>query len=300
MGAARLLAGFFHVPDAAAGRLLRDALEGGADVLVALRGAHLPRSPRHPFHWEERAAMLRAALDEAQAGRVRFVPARDGELPALSQGRERIDVPEAPQGSAFAPALFGGGDIPEGLPRATQHFLRTWWNGAEHQRLREEWAQLQREKKAWSVAPYPVVLVTVDAVVRAAGHVILIRRGRAPGKGLRALPGGFVDPEESVYDAAVRELVEETRFGLDAGRMRAAFRGVQVFDDPWRSQRGRVITHAHYFDLGDGALPAVQGGDDAADAAWVPIAELRGLEAQFMDDHFQILQHFIGAPLKGS
>ena len=104
-------------------------------------------------------------------------------------------------------------------------------------------------RAAWSVAPYPVVLVTVDAVVRAAGQVLLVRRGRMPGKGLWALPGGFVDPAETVYRSALRELVEETR--IEEAALHAALRGVQVFDDPGRSQRGRVA-----------CLPAAKDGDD--------------------------------------
>jgi bifunctional NMN adenylyltransferase/nudix hydrolase len=67
-----------------------------------------------------------------------------------------------------------------------------------------------------------------------------------------------------------------------------------VFDHPDRSQRGRVITHAHYFDLGDRKLPEIAGGDDAEDARWVPLAGLAALEDQFHDDHFHILDSFFG------
>ena len=67
-----------------------------------------------------------------------------------------------------------------------------------------------------------------------------------------------------------------------------------VFDHPDRSQRGRVITHAHYFDLGERALPAVEAGDDARSVEWVSIAEIAALEDQFHDDHFHMLDHFLG------
>jgi len=66
-----------------------------------------------------------------------------------------------------------------------------------------------------------------------------------------------------------------------------------VFDHPDRSLRGRVITHAHYFDLGSRRLPEVAGGDDAADARWVPIPQLRAMEDQFHDDHFHVLDAFL-------
>jgi bifunctional NMN adenylyltransferase/nudix hydrolase len=178
-------------------------------------------------------------------------------------------------------------------PEAMHAFLRDWVHGEHFARLHEEAQLIAREKKAWSVAPYPVVLVTVDAVVQAAGHVLLVRRGRPPGKGLWALPGGFVERDETTYAAAVRELREETGLPLDDGEVARAFRGARVFDDPRRSQRGRVITHAHHFALDVPALPAVAGGDDAEAAQWMPIERLAALEEEFMDDHLHVLDSFL-------
>ena len=66
--------------------------------------------------------------------------------------------------------------------------------------------------------------------------------------------------------------------------------GVQFF----RSQRGRTITHAHHFDLGDRELPEVRADDDAASVEWVPVAQLAAMEDRFFDDHFHMLDHFLG------
>jgi bifunctional NMN adenylyltransferase/nudix hydrolase len=66
-----------------------------------------------------------------------------------------------------------------------------------------------------------------------------------------------------------------------------------VFDHPDRSQRGRTITHAHYFDLQTRQLPAVTAADDAALAQWVPVTSLPDMEEQFFEDHFHILNHFL-------
>jgi bifunctional NMN adenylyltransferase/nudix hydrolase len=159
--------------------------------------------------------------------------------------------------------------------------------------LRGEWQALAAEQALWAGSPYPPVFVTVDAVVHMAGHVLLIRRGRPPGKGLLALPGGFLEQRETVYQSAVRELEEETGLRLLPSTMQAALGAVQVFDHPDRSQRGRVITHAHYFALGSGPLPEVRGSDDASEARWVPVSELAGMEKQFHDDHFHILDAFL-------
>jgi bifunctional NMN adenylyltransferase/nudix hydrolase len=146
----------------------------------------------------------------------------------------------------------------------------------------------------WKSAPYPPVFVTVDAVVRAAGSVLLVKRANHPGRNLWALPGGFLDQRESLLQAAMRELREETALGIAEPSLAAALKAVAVFDHPHRSLRGRTITHAHFFDLGDARLPEVVGGDDASHAEWIPVDALRAMEDQFFEDHFNILDHFLG------
>jgi bifunctional NMN adenylyltransferase/nudix hydrolase len=160
--------------------------------------------------------------------------------------------------------------------------------------LAEELESLHREKARWAGAPYPPVFVTVDAIIQCADRVLLIQRGRAPGKGLMAVPGGFIEPRETAWQSALRELSEETGLRLLDSDIQAAFKAVHVFDHPDRSQRGRVITHAHWFDLGPRRPPEVQAGDDASDARWVPIADLAAMEARFHDDHFHMLDFFFG------
>jgi bifunctional NMN adenylyltransferase/nudix hydrolase len=186
------------------------------------------------------------------------------------------------------------GALVDQAPPSTLAFLKAWAQLPQFAEMAEEWRQLRAGHEAWAVAPYPPVFVTVDAVVRCSGRVLLIRRGHAPGKGLLAVPGGFIEQRETVYQSALRELREETHLNLLEPSMRQALRAVAVFDHPDRSQRGRTLTHAHYFDLGERELPEVLGGDDAASAAWVPIEDLLALEDRFLDDHFHMLDHFIG------
>lgn len=202
---------------------------------------------------------------------------------------------------ALRAALYSGESLDASLaaigsqvPPSTLEFLRSWAELPFLQRLREEWSELAEEHDKWAASPYPPVFVTVDAVVRIAGEVLLIRRGRAPGKGLLAVPGGFIEQRETAYQSAVRELREETGFALLPQEMEHACKAMRVFDHPDRSQRGRVITHAFYFDLGERMRPEIAGSDDAAEARWVPIAELPSLEDQFHDDHFHILDAFLG------
>lgn len=184
--------------------------------------------------------------------------------------------------------------LTESVPPATLDFLRAWAKTPFYPALCQEWRMLKKYKEAWSAAPYPPVFVTVDAVVRCADKVLLIKRGQPPGVGLHAVPGGFIEQRETAYQSAIRELREETQLDLPQATLKAALRGSAVFDHPDRSQRGRTITHAFYFDLGNGPLPKVKADDDAQSADWVDIAVIPKMEDLFHDDHFHMLDHFLG------
>lgn len=197
-------------------------------------------------------------------------------------------------------ALFGAPQPAEALtryadalPAHTFAALRQWIDTPQFATLRAEWDLIRRERNEWADAPYPPVFVTVDVVVTCAEHVLLIRRGAAPGRGLLALPGGFIEQAETLVQAALRELREETRLSVDDDALLQCLRGSHVFDAPFRSQRGRVITHAFHFELPHTSLPEVNAADDAAEAMWVAIDELSSLESGFHDDHFLILDHFL-------
>jgi bifunctional NMN adenylyltransferase/nudix hydrolase len=179
-------------------------------------------------------------------------------------------------------------------PQTTLDFLRAWVALPFFDSLHKEWLALRRYKEAWASAPYPPVFVTVDTVVQCAGKILLIKRGQPPGVGLYAVPGGFIEQRETAYQSAVRELREETRLSLLEFTMRAALKASAVFDHPDRSQRGRTITHAFYFDLGERSLPEIEADDDAQSAQWIPIEQICEIEDQFHDDHFHMLDHFLG------
>jgi ADP-ribose pyrophosphatase YjhB (NUDIX family) len=158
---------------------------------------------------------------------------------------------------------------------------------------REEFEFIERYKTPYKALPYPPVFVTVDAVVVQSGHVLLVERRARPGKGLMALPGGFIGADEKIEDAVIRELREETRLKVPDPVLRGSLIESRVFDDPHRSARGRTITHAFYFRLKDAIdLPNVKGGDDAKSAQWYPIGELQ--RELFFEDHYSIITKMIG------
>lgn len=94
--------------------------------------------------------------------------------------------------------------------------------------------------------------------------ILLVRRGQHPCKGMHALPGGFVKPDETLEEAAYRELQEET------GARCNSLRQLRTFSDPNRDPRRRVITCA-YTALVDAKSQTIVGGSDAADAEWYDI-----------------------------
>lgn len=177
------------------------------------------------------------------------------------------------------------------VPTAVANWLRNWQTTPHYAAMRAEWRMVAGYKAAWASAPYPPVFVTVDGLLLCHGHVLLIQRGQAPGKHLWALPGGFVEPRDTLWQSCLRELQEETGLQLAPTALHRALQGAEVFDHPDRSLRGRTITHVFVLHLPGTALPAVQGADDAAAARWVPLADLAALEPQMFEDHFHILRH---------
>ena len=118
--------------------------------------------------------------------------------------------------------------------------------------------------------PRPMLTVDVVAVTKQAEqlYILLIQRNQEPYQGSWALPGGFVEMDESLETAAARELAEET--GLEG----VALEQLHAFGDPKRDPRGRVISVAYYAFIPAGKSLSLQGGSDAKQAHWFPITEL--------------------------
>jgi bifunctional NMN adenylyltransferase/nudix hydrolase len=183
-------------------------------------------------------------------------------------------------------------DLAEQVETPVAEYLQHWYGSPGHAALCEEYRQVAAYRQSWAGSPYPPVFVTVDAVVLCNSHILVIRRGQAPGKGCLALPGGFLEPEERLQQACVRELTEET--GIDPAELEVCLRASEVFDDPQRDPRGRVVTHAFMFDLGHrDSLPVVAAADDAAEAFWFPVYELAGSGRLFFGDHHRIIRYFL-------
>lgn len=127
---------------------------------------------------------------------------------------------------------------------------------------------------------YPRMLVTVDIIVFLNNKILLIQRKNEPFKGFFALPGGFVEMNETLKEAAARELFEETRLkGIELTQLAA-------FDKPDRDPRDRNISIVFYgFTTNENSL--VLGGDDAENAQWISIDNL----PQLAFDHNEIIEY---------
>ena len=130
------------------------------------------------------------------------------------------------------------------------------------------------------------IRVTVDIVIftirDARLHVLLVKRGIPPFQGRWAIPGGFVLEGESLDDAALRELREET------GVADVYLEQLYSFGDLDRDPRGRVVTIAYYALVSADRAPPV-AGTDAAEAGWWPTDE----RPELAFDHARILDYAI-------
>ena len=119
---------------------------------------------------------------------------------------------------------------------------------------------------------YPRPAVTTDCVIFGQGEgdlkVLLVKRGNEPFKGMWAFPGGFLNPDETAEEGALRELSEET--GITDVKVEQLF----TFSDPKRDPRDRVISIAYMAVV---KLQYVKGGDDASEAKWFPLKEIPSL-----------------------
>ena len=135
-----------------------------------------------------------------------------------------------------------------------------------------------------SLENYPRPSVTADIVIftlrESDLYVLLIKRKHPPGEGMWAIPGGFVDIDESLEGAALRELEEET------GVRDVYLEQLYTFGEPGRDPRGRVITVA-YFALVPASAIHPSAGDDAAEARWWSVYNLPPLAF----DHADILDY---------
>lgn len=176
----------------------------------------------------------------------------------------------------------------EYLTSRVNKYMNNWLDSDEGVRLAEEHKYIKKYRSAVEEWKYPITFTTVDSVVVHKGMVLLVKRRAHPGKGLWALPGGFINQDESLIDGAIRETKEETKLRLEKEWLVSN----DVFDAPNRSLRGRTITHGFCFHIrkDNFEMGNVMGGDDAEKAQWFPLGHvLNNMGYELFEDHLDII-----------
>jgi bifunctional NMN adenylyltransferase/nudix hydrolase len=324
--------GSFSPPNSAHLNLISEACSNCEKVVVVIGSKNRPRTKELPFTVTERISFISSLLSEKQKEKVIFSPVDDylynNQFWASSCSRV---VSEALGTDTTQINLFGTLTkktqylkmFPQWklslfsfMPGETSAILRkklftepttlekthpALFSWAEnnldiYSELKAEYDHYEKYYDAWKNAPYPPIFHTVDAIVIKSGHILLIKRKTHPGKGLWALPGGFLDADETCLEGAIRELKEETHISVDYQTLLRSVenpRGVS-FDHPKRSLRGRTITTVFLINLGDtGSLPSVKTSDETLGARWQPINTVAAEASSFFEDHFDIISWMI-------
>ena len=115
--------------------------------------------------------------------------------------------------------------------------------------------------------------VAVGAIIVDKGSILLVRRDREPARGLWSLPGGKVERGESLREAIVREVREETSVDVEVDFL------LGVAERVVRDDEGEITFHYVILDyVCNPRTTDVKFGDDVSDARWVPVGELSDMQ----------------------
>lgn len=313
--------------------IVQEALKQADTAIVILGSARKARDPKNPWTVEQREDMMRKTLTPEENARVKTIHMQDYlyndnlwlanlQLQVSDIVGDSVEVAligHAYDHSSYYLKLFpqwtfisynnldkiphattlrnhyfeSKDDYMQFVHPAVANYMEEFRSTDDFLAVQEEHQALEEYKKQWANAPFPPIFTTLDAVVIRSGHVLVVRRGGVHGKNKIALPGGFINPKESIKDGILRELKEETGIKISKDILESSMKEIRVFDHPDRSLRGRTITHCGLIDLGGGTLPVVKGADDAAKAYWLPLRDLENKCDQFFEDHYHIINSFI-------
>jgi bifunctional NMN adenylyltransferase/nudix hydrolase len=168
------------------------------------------------------------------------------------------------------------------LSDGTKQFLMEFKKTLAYSKIATEYQFVQQYKAPYQHLEFPPIFVTVDIVVKYQDQLALIQRNGEIGNGLWALPGGFLDHNETIEAAVHRELFEET--GI-SGKLTYS----HMVDNPNRSNLGRVITHVYVCEVDSTQAIA---GDDASAVRFVDMYDvLVNYRSKLFSDHYSIIYH---------
>lgn len=197
--------------------------------------------------------------------------------------------------------FYGGGRIKElakVCPPSFVNFAIEFMNSDVYKRLLGEYNAVEHMIDSWESSPFPPSFVTTDAVVYCKGHILLVTRNNPVGKGLYCLPGGFLNQHATITDGIVDNLKKDTAIKVSKPILKSNIVKSSVFDDPFRSPRGRIITHVGLIVLDNVTslytLPDVREvKGQKTHAKWIPVHMIDKLRDQFFEDHYYIIKSML-------
>lgn len=286
------------------------------DKLYILVGsANACRSIKNPWTYTERADMIRKKMRSAGINNIEIIPINDH---PYSNSQWIADVRATVEHLQIDdPILFGhmkeGNTYLNWFPDWKFKNIEATYNvNATEIRNRmfetedsempstvlDDYKYYKKENELFANYPFPETLNfnCSDAVLECQGHILLIRRKWAPGRGAYALPGGFRNRQESFLDCAIRELQEETNVRVPEKVLRGSIVKTELFDDPKRSfgiPRNSLAVYMRINPDPDGKLPRANGADDAAECKWIPLTDALN-KIELYDDHKAIISKVTG------
>ena len=305
--------------------LIEEAIKSTDKLLVFIKASESSLDIKHPFTAEEREVMICSALldkypdatvhvfympdmvyepcrwsyyikeliednTQADSSIVIFDCNNDKELKRLGYPIVNFKLPVDTQSileRIYESKTFSFPFFRDFIPESVIDNIISFLTEERREILLKEFEFVKKYRTSWATAPYPPIFVTVDSMVVSEGGILVIRRGGDPGKGKIALPGGFLNQDEFIKDACIRELIEETSINLSVDDLSKSICDSGVFDYPFRSTRGRTITHAFVFKFDK--RPQVFPADDAASLEWMSFEDIDANIREFYEDHYQII-----------
>lgn len=297
--------------------LIRQAKSQCTNLVIIVGSANAARSIKNPYDYLERFSEIQLFLEHESIKDVTIVPLNDYKYSNTQWISDVTTIAMEYSRGSKEIILFGhmkeGNTYLNWFPQYKFVNLTTPYevcstdirrkrfesgNSGFSREVVEDWKYFQNEEKLFGDYPFPETLSfsCADALVECSGHVLLIQRARAPGRGTWALPGGFKNRSETFLDCAVRELQEETNIRVPEKVLRGSYVSQHLFDDPTRGCGIPRVTLCVHFKVQpnvDGSLPRANGADDAMECGWFPIREVM-TSMKLYDDHLSIISSMLG------
>lgn len=185
----------------------------------------------------------------------------------------------------------------DNLPNSVFNYLGLFLDSPDYQWLLAEYQDyLKTHKENNSRRAF---INTSDAVVTQSNHLLVVVRAKRPGLGLLSLPGGILKDNMGFLDTVVSALVDDHGLLVSQDCPRATAReqikayagNSMIFDHPYRSCRGRLISRVYRFDMKNSplGLPNLKKAP-MGKPQWLQIAKLKTMSELFVEDHFEVIR----------